>query len=268
VIRLAEDLAALRLLCADSPFGCQILSAANAYGLDKPFAQFWTDETAAYGKLDGVMRICGTITDPEEAAAFLRAVGAESVVCTPENAAALRLIVLEQGVVLYKDLPPATEAGHTEVPLRQVYDVLKSCDMVGDFEPFYLDLSHRTRHNTAIVGSIPKNATGAPIFSCGEACAHTRPCGHSERHVAEVALSQTLPIAAAAIGLFGENCALISAVAVRPEFQRQGLGTKVLRDMENHLSGRVYLLRAEDKNERFYASMGYKPCGAWCAARI
>ncbi|MBQ2667239.1 MAG: GNAT family N-acetyltransferase [Clostridia bacterium] len=234
MIRLAEDLAALSHLCADSPFGCQILSAANAYGLHRPFAQFWTDETAAYSKLDGVMRICGTITDSEEAAAFLRAVGAESVVCTPENAAALGLTILAQGVVLVKDLPPATEAGHTEVPLRQVYDVLKSCDMVGDFEPFYLDLSHRVRHGTA-------------------ACRCEHPQGQA---------------AAVSIAVYGEACSLITAVAVRPEFQRQGLGTKVLRALENRLSGRVYLLRAEDKNERFYASMGYKPCGAWCAARI
>ncbi len=48
MIRLAETIDALRPLCG-SAFGCQILSSALAYGLSRPFAQFWTDGAAAYG---------------------------------------------------------------------------------------------------------------------------------------------------------------------------------------------------------------------------
>ena len=58
MIRLAETADALRPLCG-SAFGCPILSAAAAYGFSRPFAQFWTDGAAAYGMLDGVMRIAG-----------------------------------------------------------------------------------------------------------------------------------------------------------------------------------------------------------------
>lgn len=264
MIRLAEQITELEALCADSPFGCQILSAANAYGLGRSFAQFWKDvrmtdsecarapraeETtaqggtmealagAAYSKLDGVMRICGEITDAEEAQAFLRAVGAESVVCSAENAEKLALQVTDCGVILYKDLRSAAkpeEYTGRELSLKAVYDVLKSCDMVGDFEPFYLDLSHRVRHGTALCTAMYADAE----------------------------------MAAAAVGVYGVDCALITAVGVKPMYRRNGFGTQVVRQMEKKLSGRVYLLRTGNENERFYASLGYTPCGAWCAGEL
>ena len=231
MICLVQEMDELYSLCVDSPFGCQILSAAKAYGLDRVFAQFWTDETAAYGKLDGVMRICGTISDAEEAKAFLYAVGAEQVVCSAENAQILNLNIAERGVILTKQLAESTAVGAEEVSPRKVYDVLHACDMVGDFEPFYLDLSHRLRHDCAVC----------------------------------TALNEADSMAAAAVAVFGAECALITAVAVRPELQRKGLGKAVMRKLEEKLSGRVYLLRAENENERFYASLGYMPCGTWCA---
>ena len=231
MIRLADNLEDLRDLCADSPFGCQIFSAAKAYGFERLFAQFWGDAGAVYGRLDGVMRICGTITDAEEALAFLCAVGVDSVVCSAENAEKLDLKVTERGVILQKDLPEATQAQREEISPAKVYDVLKSCDMVGEFEPFYLDVSHRVRHGCAMCTAITENST----------------------------------MQAAAVTVFGADCALITAVAVRPEYQRQGLGRRVMQKTEEQLSGRVYLLRAENENERFYASLGYTPVGAWCA---
>ena len=117
---------------------------------------------------------------------------------------------------------------------NKVYDVLKSCDMVGEFEPFYLDVSHRVRHGCAMCTAITEYNT----------------------------------MQAAAITVFGVDCAVITAVAVRPEHQRQGLGKRVMHQTEEKLSGRVYLLRAENENERFYASLGYTPAGTWCAGML
>ncbi len=234
MIRLAESLDTLRILCKDSPFGCQIFSAAEAYGLEQPFAQFWTDEYAVYSKLDGVMRICGSITDPVEAAAFIHAVGAEQVVCSLETAEALGLHITNQGVVLYKDIESEGVPLPEEVSIRTVYDVLYACDMVGDFEPFYLDVSHRVRHKTAFCTAV-----------------------YNEEQMA-----------AAAVTVCGVDCALITAVGVRPEYRRQGLGSLLLKKTESCLSGRVYLLRAENENERFYDSLGYAPCGTWCAGTL
>lgn len=230
MIRLAETADALRPLCG-SAFGCPILSTAAAYGFSRPFAQFWTDGAAAYGMLDGMMRIAGTVADPEEARAFLGAVGAAQVVCSAENGARLGLRVTERGAVLEKALSGA--ASHRAPPSpRDVYGVLAANDMAGEFEPFYLDLSHRLRHG-AVRASV--------LYAGGEA------------------------VAAAVAALAGEN-ALVTAVAVLPAWQNKGYGGAVLRAVEEQLGGcRAYLLRAEHENERFYARRGYVPCGAWCA---
>ena len=106
------------------------------------------------------------------------------------------------------------------------------CGAAGDFEPFYLDLSHRLRHGAA---------RASVLYAGGEA------------------------VAAAAAALAGES-ALVTAVAVLPAEQGKGYGGAVLRAVEAQLGGcRVYLLRAEHENERFYARRGYVQSGAWCA---
>lgn len=230
MIRLAETIDALRPLCG-SAFGCQILSSALAYGLSRPFAQFWTDGAAAYGMLDGVMRIAGAVEDPEEARSFLGAVGAAQVVCSAENGARLGLRAAARGAVLEKDLAGAP-APAEPAPVRAVYEVLAANGMAGDFEPFYLDLSHRLRHGAA---------RASVLYAGGEA------------------------VAAAAAALAGET-ALVTAVAVLPAEQGKGYGGAVLRAVEAQLGGcRAYLLRAEHENERFYARRGYVQSGAWCA---
>ena len=235
MIRLAESLETLYPLCKDSPFGCQIISAAEGYGTQRDFARFWADEAAAYSLMDGVMRIAGEITNPEETRAFLGAVGTQRVVCSEENAAKLSLPVEEKGVILDKDLPEAageTSAADDSLSVRTVYTVLHACQMVGEFEPFYLDLSHRVRHGTACI--------------CG-----VTPRG--EEHAAAVS-----------VAVLGRDAALLSAVGVLPEYRRKGLGTQAVKEMEARLSGRVFLLREADKNERFYAALGYRPRGFWC----
>ncbi|MBO5253941.1 MAG: GNAT family N-acetyltransferase [Clostridia bacterium] len=234
MICLSETLDEIKILCENSPFGCPIISAAEAYGLEQPFARFWTDGSAAYSMLDGVMRISGKITDAEEVSAFLYAVGAEQVVCDLETAEVLGLHITDRGAVLYKDLPTSCAVPREEVSVRQVYDVLHECDMVGEFEPFYLDVSHRTRHKTALCTAM-----------------------YSESEMT-----------AAAVSVFGANCTLITAVGVRSAYRRRGLGSAVVRKTEEYLSGRVYLFRAENENERFYASLGYTPCGTWCAGTL
>ena len=132
--------------CGSSPFGCQIRSKAQAYGFHQSFAQFWTDGEAAYGKTDGSVCIAGEITDADEARAFLSAVGTNEVVCSAENAEKLGLNITESGAILQKVLRNGTVQPAEEISPREIYAVLKANGMVGEFEPFYLDLSHRMRH--------------------------------------------------------------------------------------------------------------------------
>lgn len=122
-----------------------------------------------------------------------------------------------------------------EISPREIYAVLKANGMVGEFEPFYLDLSHRMRHGTVRCAGVSANG-------------------------------KTVAVAAAVLG---ESASLISAVAVLPKFHRRGLGTAVVRKIERMLpSGTVYILREERKNEAFYDALGYKPCGAWAQGKL
>ena len=208
MIRLAEKLEVLSAPCGSSPFGCQIRSKAQAYGFHQSFAQFWTDGEAAYGKTDGSVCIAGEITDADEARAFLSAVGTNEIVCSAENAEKLGLNITESGAILQKVLRNETVHPAEEISPREIYAVLKANGMVGEFEPFYLDLSHRMRHGTVRCAGV--SADG-----------------------------KTVAVAAAVLG---ESASLISAVAVLPEFHRRGLGTAVVRKMERMLpSGTVYI---------------------------
>lgn len=235
MIRLAENLEVLSAPCGSSPFGCQIWSKAQAYGFHQPFAQFWTDGNAAYGKMDGSVCVAGEITDADEARAFLSAVGTSEVVCSAENAEKLGLSITESGVILQKELHNETVLTPEEISPRDVYAVLKANNMAGEFEPFYLDLSHRMRHGTVRCAGV--SADG-----------------------------KTVAVAAAVLG---ESASLISAVAVLPKFHRRGLGTAVVRKMERMLpGGTVYILREEKKNEAFYAALGYTACGAWAQGSL
>ena len=57
----------------------------------------------------------------------------------------------------------------------------------------------------------------------------------------------------------GEREALIVGVAVRPEFQRQGIGTAMMRALVEDLKGTAILLTSmEDENVSFYRNVGFR----------
>ncbi len=57
----------------------------------------------------------------------------------------------------------------------------------------------------------------------------------------------------------GEREALIVGVAVRPEFQGQGIGTMMMRALIEDLKGTAILLTCEeDENVSFYRNLGFR----------
>jgi len=57
----------------------------------------------------------------------------------------------------------------------------------------------------------------------------------------------------------GEREALIVGVAVRPEFQRRGIGTMMMRALVDDLEGTAILLTCtEDGNVSFYRNVGFR----------
>ncbi len=57
----------------------------------------------------------------------------------------------------------------------------------------------------------------------------------------------------------GEREALIVGVAVKPEFQRRGIGTMMMRALVEDLKGTAILLTCmEDENVSFYRNLGFR----------
>lgn len=236
-VEASETGALLTQIAARSAIGCKVLGLLSAYGYDRAFARFWVEEggRAAYALFDGTALVAGTPEDPEESAAFLRATGAGEVLCTLRAGEAMGLAPRRSGDVLKKTLPEGETAPPPEdADLRAVYALLAECDMAGEFEPFYLDLSHRLRH--------------------GAACTFSR-------------WEEGTLIGCAVVSAVTSQAAVLSAVAVREAFRGQGVGSALVRRAEQSLSGRtVYVFREKNAHAGFYKALGYEWCDAWVEA--
>ena len=242
MIRLVEkepEKSRLLSICEKTPFGVKIASWATAYGFDKSFACFWLDTTAdvAFCLTDGVMLLSGTVLDGPGVKAFLGAVGAKEVFCAVRNAEALGLSVLETGDVLKKSLEPGPAPGPLPpVSVRQIYTLLEEAGMVEEFEPFYLDLSHKLRHGAALAVTVPGDEG---LRACGVVSALT------------------------------DRGAILSALAVEEGYRRQGIGSAVVKQLEACLPGKtLYVFREKDKNKEFYRGLGFSRTDTWVHAEV
>ena len=222
-------------LCEKTPFGCKIASTAAAYGFDKGFSCFWLDDRsdAVFCLTDDLMIISGTVLDGEETAEFLRAVGPKSVFCAVRNAETLSLPKTDSGDVLKKQLEQGEETTPDpyEVDIREIYGLLEQTGMVEEFEPFYLDLSHKLRHQTALALT-----------------------EHDQGHLTGCAV----------VSAISENAAILSALAVLPEYRRQGIGTKLVHRTESCFPGKtLYVFREKEKNREFYRELGFTKTDTW-----
>lgn len=223
----------------ENPFGCRIRSMAEAYGIEEPFAQFWTQEGGTtLARMDDTAVLEAGAADWEELAEFLRMLDVKALSCSHDAAEKLGLPIDASGAIML--LKGAAEAprpinAEQNPGLREVYALL--CEAQSDtctppeFEPFYMDMSYRTRHGTAMSAGIRVNEK---LAACALCSAMT------------------------------EQAAVISAVAVLPEYRRKGLGRAAVAALTSQLNReRIYIMRADGENEEFYRSMGFVPDGRW-----
>ncbi len=222
-------------ICSKSALGCKIAAIGLMYGFDKKFANFWlgSNHDAAFCMLDSTMIISGTVTDAEEALPFLRISGAREVICAVRNADVLKLPIKAEGEIMAKaaeksGIPQADE----DVNIRELYEFFIRNDMPpGDFEAFYLDISHRLRHG------------GAAVFT-----------KHLDGRF----------IAALMVSAITEESAIISAVAVDSAHRREGVGKSLLEQAEAFLFGKkLYVFKEKGKNEEFYKKLGFNKVDSW-----
>ncbi|MCD7872376.1 MAG: GNAT family N-acetyltransferase, partial [Clostridiales bacterium] len=98
------------------------------------------------------------------------------------------------------------------------------------FDSWYVDISHRIRHNSALAASL--NIGGEIISS-------------------------------AVLSSIYNNDAVITAVRTNIKFRNRGYASALVSSLCCCVKGTVYLMREENRNEKFYKKLGFENCGIW-----
>ena len=223
-------------------FLVKILSNMTAYG-SLPCVQTWVQDKNAVIQTvdDSAVIFANTNADFDEIAEFLPFCGAKTVFTSYENAAKLRLNVMESGIILRKSRttahsPPSGITRQYYPDYSRIHSLLYNCGFtLPNRDDFAADLSLRLRNDTARI-FCNNNYTALCIVGCETA-----------------------------------KSAIISAVAASPDIRRHGLGSDVLTaacsSLENEQK-QVYLYREIDKNEDFYLKNGFTEIGSFASCKI
>lgn len=217
------------------PLGVRACAAAASYGIDGHVCQFWMqNEDTLLCRIDDSMVLCsGARADWDELAGFLPLSGARVVLCRREEAERLGFPVRTSGWVMLGEAGKDDGAPFCEVEenpsLRELYALLTQCETESfhapEFEAFYLDMSHRTRHGEALSVGLRRGGKLAAAAFC------TAKTG---------------------------ALAILSGVAVLPQLRGQRLGASVVRELQHRLhQPRCCVYRAMDEHQSFYERLGF-----------
>ncbi|MBQ2815304.1 MAG: GNAT family N-acetyltransferase [Clostridia bacterium] len=130
----------------------------------------------------------------------------------------LPLEIIDNGYIVKKSVAPI-EVLSNNCNLTIVYDIMSTSFQLPDFNAWYPDMSHRIRHDGAVA---ILNDNGA------------------------------------AIGLKGDNGALISGICVSENFRKKGLGSSILKELIDNLSvGEIFALVDINGPISFYTKNGF-----------
>ena len=223
-------------------FLVKILSNMTAYG-SLPCVQTWVQDKNAVIQTvdDSAVIFANTNADFDEIAEFLPFCGAKTVFTSYENAAKLRLNVMESGIILRKSRttahsPPSGITRQYYPDYSRIHSLLYNCGFtLPNRDDFAADLSLRLRNDTARI-YCNDNYTALCI-----------------------------------VGYETAKSAIISAVAVSPDIRRHGLGSDVLTSACSSLENeqkQIYLYREIGKNEEFYHKNGFTEIGSFASCKI
>ncbi len=237
MISLVENLSQIENITENDAFGTRIRSIYELYG-NKLDTFVWTDGFLAISFKGGVVNLCGEIRDREELLEFLSVISPAAIMCDERLSNALKFDIIQRGEIYGKKSPGISMSIKpiNDVRFRELYELFVKNNMELEYESFCFDASFSFRHC---------GGTAAVIYDKEELVA------------AAVASSVTT------------TSAIINAVAVSPNHKRMGLGSKVMEDMEQRLSGRrLFLFKEIGENDVFYSSIGYSKKGIWTVGRL
>lgn len=203
-------------------FANKIRALLLAYGTDYDFCRFFRQGEVFMAALDGAFVICGESADPEELAYLLNMNGFVSVFCSEETGDMLsRFLDAELHTACLMRYQGGVAAARYEETseLSRVYDILREGFDI-EFEPWYLDMSHRVRHGIS------------RCFIIGDS-------------------------AAAVVQHDLNGDALISQVAVRQDMRGKSLGTELVRGIASFVIPSRAEVVCEESLKHFYDGAGF-----------
>ena len=217
-------------------YSIRILSLIESYGCKYHFATFYkqvNDDgviTAIISKLDNDITLSlGDEFDNSELVRFFCITGYSSITCSDEFEFGARY---EEGIVMSCSSKHEIAENNVTVDeypkLMDLFNFVDYEDM--DFKSWYVDISHRVRHNTAkaYTLNIDDNIISSGILSS-----------------------------------IYDDYAVLTAVRTADEFRKMGYGSYLVSFICCDVKNSVYIMRDKSLNESFYLRLGFKNIGKW-----
>ena len=208
----------------------KIRALYKAYGAEYDFCRFYRQNDDTFlAVLDGDYILCEGEADNSELAGFFSAYGFGSVFCSEKAAEELsgRICAVCHEIYLMRYAGGAEYAENIEPQpqLDKVYEILKTAFDI-QYEPWYLDMSHRIRHG---------------ISRCIILEGSTLTVQHD---------------------INGE--ALLSQIAALPQSRRKGNSRRLIRAVCGGLMPSEVFVLCEKELTEFYRKCGFEPVGLKC----
>lgn len=216
----------------------RVHSLRRAYGIDVPFARFYSDEN---GGLCSVMDGTAVLSCTNNAEEWQIFISMNPDICRVHCSAEFGRLLLKEGswkgregIVLKYDGSPNTVPDQVcETPyLPHVYTLLSACfEDMPPLNAWYPDVSHRLRHDC---GNIAVILFGDTVVSTAMTVAETA------------------------------DAAIIGQVATDPQFRGRGYAKACINSLISRCKGKqLYILPMTELAHSMYIRMGFLPCDAW-----
>lgn len=235
MIEIIEDFDGLKEWKKRDLFSIRILALLKSYGTSYNFATFYRQIidgkiTAVISKLDNdiTLALDGDF-DNAELVRFFCITGHSTILCPNEFQFGAKY---DEGAIMQTNKKmnlPTVEATVDEYPkLMDLYNFIDYENQ--DFKSWYVDISHRVRHNTAKAYTL--NVDGFIVSS-------------------------------SILSSIYDNTAVLSAVRTQEEFRNMGYASFLVSYICNDVKGSVFLMREANINESFYSRLGFENTGIW-----
>lgn len=236
MIEKINDINQLDGFFKDDIYYIRIMSLIKAYGCSYDFAVFYMqiDDnnriTAIISRLDGDFTLCfHDESDLDELVQFFTLGGFSALLA---DSSFVLPCPYDEGIVMRSCKKVEFPMKYTQIDrfpkLMELYNFVDYDTL--DFEAWYVDISHRIRHDCARAYTL--NINGEIISS----------------------------------GIFSSiynGDVILSAVRTSPEFRHLGYASQLISEMMSDITGRVYLMREQSLNESFYKKLGFENIGNW-----